>query len=322
MTNAKKPSILFFSVILALILSSLAFGQEEPREILNDYNPDIATGQSNPVPENGTTVKNGPGSKGTPNKYDGGRPNPTVQPTSSTAGPLSEPVEESPGLSAPTTLTDAEVLAQRASVGAAMRQPPSIINVHGRSFTIYGATAHDREIIEASLRRVPAAHIRSLPGSIVVADAIPHRDGLRHTGGGTRMASPPRAADRIHIASLSLNPDPSSPHWPDRYSPLTEDTPPLSRTLLHEFGHAIDYSGRNSRGGVVGLSRDTRQAFANVEWSGPAARQVQEQFAQAYMHYLLGNGLTTSQRTAMNTALTSNERRQTLTPHPSAVTGD
>lgn len=216
-----------------------------------------------------------------------------------------------------TSLTDDQVRAARATVPQAMQQAPSTISVHNRPFTVYGATQREQEIIAASLQRIPPGHINTLPGTLVVADQIPGRGGPRHSGGATAMGNHPAESDRIHLTTLSLNPDPRNPHSPSPgYRPLTSDDPPLSYTLLHEAGHAVEQSGRNARGGTVGLSQFTMPDFEDLEWSGPDSRQYQEQFAQAYMHYCLGD-LPAHQVTAMNNALGQHPRATALNPHPS-----
>lgn len=51
MTNPRGTSILFFSLIFALILSSMAFGQEDPRETLKNYDPGIEKGKPDQTTE-------------------------------------------------------------------------------------------------------------------------------------------------------------------------------------------------------------------------------------------------------------------------------
>lgn len=193
--------------------------------------------------------------------------------------------------------TPATASAGCATVSEALATPARDVTVHGRTFHIHGADERQAAIIERSLERVPADHIHTIPETFAVADTI---GGGRTSGGNTVIHGNDRDHIEISTRSLSESGDPARPG----YRPITEDG--VSRTVLHECGHAVTHAGEHG-----GLSWRTRDALSTISAAGPESRMAEERFAQGYMYYVLGDtdprgvrGLTDAQRTSMERAFT------------------
>jgi hypothetical protein len=101
----------------------------------------------------------------------------------------------------------------------AQKVNPQQITVNGATLTVYNATAAQITNITNTLRRLPTAHIRSIP--MIIAN----RNGLV-SGGGTMWNADPQQR-WIALSTESLN---------------RQSNQQVNYTLLHETGHCVDYT--------------------------------------------------------------------------------
>lgn len=187
---------------------------------------------------------------------------------------------------------------------------PERLTVHGVPIDVYGASAGELETIRATLDRLPASHLRTIP-RVVVGDTIGHGNNTRGgawvpqrsidayeagTGGG-RNAAAYRAEGWTNPPRLELTHESLG-----RTGVVTSH---LSPTILHETGHAVDER--------YGLSGGLSPAsMGNVDYNGAGHTAegdlgpVHERFADGYMRYYLGS--LDSDATAFETVSRAIER--------------
>lgn len=198
----------------------------------------------------------------------------------------------------------------------ALTGTPTTLHVNGNNIDVYGANPEELRLIQNTLERLPASHVRTIP-RIVVAETAAHgqirnaghsiaperaaqllnrpeyRVGLPSQGLGEMLSRQPSELARLELTHANL-------------SAALNAGMSVSPTLMHETGHWVDrqfgLSGRirpEDLGGVVSSSIHNP--------TGEAQGVKMERFADAYSRYYRGILSDSVARSTLQRLLTPTE---------------